>query len=379
MVRRLAMVIALVVVCAGITDAQSFVINGKSVKLPTIVKGGSAFVDAAALAKALGASVTNNKATKQYVISLGGAPGSVGTVQMAGGWGELGKEYSIGGDSPMNFALKSAEFSVGQVRIGDDLGFPKADEKLLVLRYTIHNPRKTDQSASWSTFDMTAVDASDNNCEYSQNVGQETNSGTLNLYLKPAQKVEAYTYIRVPAKGEIPKLIVKRGSNNPVVRYDLKGKVKPLSAPFADPSDSTGATAFTQVPAQFGSNYPLGNFDLKVESAAYTNQPVLRDAPKSGYRYLVATLLIKNQHPKEKSVSWSTFQPTLQAEDGENLEWNQHLVSATRAEDLNIYAQPGQEVKARIYFLVRTDTPAKTLSIQEGKSRAYLFDISGVK
>ena len=380
MVKRLAVLAAALAACSmGLASAQSFVINGRAVKLPMILKSGAVYVDAAALAKALGASVTYNKATKQYVISLGGAPGAEGTTQMAGGWGELGKEYSIGGSDPMNFKLKSAEFTVGQVIVSDHIAWPGAGEKLLVLHYTIHNPQKGEESAAWSTFDISAVDASDQNHTFSQYVGQETNGQTLSMYLKPAQKVEAYTYIVVPAKGEIPKLIIKRG-DNPVVRYDLRGKAKSLSAPFADPADQTGATALTQVPAQTGTYYPLGHFDVKVEGAAYTDQPVLKDKPDASYRYLVVTLWAKNRSPGQESLSWSTFLPKLVADDGENLHWNQNLVHGTRAETISLYAEPGQELKARVYFDVRTDTPAKTFIIQEGNNgRVYLFDVSGVR
>ena len=47
----------------------------------------------------------------------------------------------------------------------------------------------------------------------------------------------------VPAAGVVPKLIVEREQGAPVIRYDLRGKVKALPQPFADPSDTTGATA----------------------------------------------------------------------------------------------------------------------------------------
>jgi hypothetical protein len=56
-----------------------------------------------------------------------------------------------------------------------------------------------------------------------------------------------------------------------VIRYDLRGVAKPLTSPFADPSDKTGATALTEIPAQIGQYYPLHNFDIKVLETGYAD------------------------------------------------------------------------------------------------------------
>ena len=137
------------------------------------------------------------------------------------------------------------------------------------------------------------VDATNANREYSQNIGQEADSLALGtMSLKPAQKVDLYTYIVVAAGGEIPKLIVKRG-DGPVLRYDLRGKVKALPAPFADPSDSTGSTALKEVPAQMAAYAPTGVFDVKVESATYTDATYADHEPEEGTRHLLVTVAIK--------------------------------------------------------------------------------------
>lgn len=66
-----------------------------------------------------------------------------GTTQLAGDVGVIGKAFTIGkNENAINFTLTSAEFSVSRVTVGEDVYTPKADEKLLVLRYTVHNPQK---------------------------------------------------------------------------------------------------------------------------------------------------------------------------------------------------------------------------------------------
>lgn len=374
----LAVVLAAAAMMAA---AQTVVINGKMVKLPVLMKGSAIYVDAAALAKALGAGVTLDKAKKRLVIvTAGAAQQSVaGTGQLPGGWGEFGKEYTLGeGSSRMNIAVKSAEFTGSRVYVGDRTFYPKAGEKLMVIRYTIHNPQASDMSASWSTFGFTAVDATDQNREYSQWVGAETNSQKLDMYLKPGQKVEAYTYIVVPAAGEIPKLIVL-GSGKSVLRFDLRGKVKPLSAPFADPSDTTGSTALAKVPAQMGVWYPTGGFDFRLDSAQFTTGPIRENNPAEGKRYLVLNASIRNKMRSSESLGWSRYGLKLATSEG-NAAWNQWLLQSGRDEGLSKYLDPDEETKGRYYFEIYSNETPQTLTVQEaGDCRPLVYDLSGVK
>jgi hypothetical protein len=347
-------------------EADVFVINGKPVNLPVTVQGGKSLVDAVAFAKALGATITYDSAKKQFVVTTAAGVGAQGTGQMAGEWAEMGKEYSLGKGDPMNFALRSAEFVASRVRIGEQAFFPKADEKLLVLHYTAHNPQQTERDVDWDTFNFTVVDATNANREYSQNVGQEANSLSLgSMSLKPAQKVDLYTFIVVAAGGEIPKLIVKRG-DGPVLRYDLRGKVKALPAPFADPSDSTGATALKEVPAQMGTYVPTGLFDVKVESAAYTDATYADHEPEEGTRHLLVTVAIKNQTGESQTVNWDTFRPRVVTAGGETIPYNENLLHATRDEALSSELAAGQEIRGRFFFQVRKDDLAAKLILQEG-------------
>lgn len=377
---RAAVLVGLLGLTVQAAHAQSFVINGKVVKLQTIAKAGKTYVDVGAFARALGASITYDKAKKQYTVTISRAQsGAQGTTQLEGGWGEFGKEYTLGKSDPMNFALRSAEFTVSRVRVGEDVDFPKAGEKFLVLHYTFHNPQRTECRVLWSTFDFTAVDATNTNREYSQNVGQELNSQPLDMDLKPAQKIDVYTYIAVPASGPVPKLIVK-SSDDLVIRYDLRGKVKPLAAPLADPADPSGASALEEVPAQMNVYYPTGVYDVQLVSAAYAQQPMLGDAPGSGMRYLVFTFMVKNQAARSESLDWGVFLPKLRTQDGDNIEWNENLLHGSQDESFEMELDPGQEARVRIYFEVRNGSFGKTLFIQEDpEGRRYAFDVSGVK
>lgn len=387
-VSRKVVALSVAVSAAAVALAQvapSFTINGRKVAIPTVESKGRVYADAEALAKAMGASVTYDKARKSFVIvSAGNTTQAVqGTAQLAGGEGQFGKTYSLGkGTYAMNFTLRSAEYSVARATVGPTVYAPKAGEKLLVLRYTVQNPQKQDMNLVWSSFKFTAVDAKDVNHVFDSYIAREGTSESLDVRLKPAQKIDVYVASAVPAEGVIPKLIVERGDGSPVVRYDLRGKAKGLPAPFADPADKSGATALQEVPAQPGQAYPLKNFDVKLESVAYSTEPMDKTPPAEGKRYLVATFAIKNATAKtagEASYGYSNFTFELRDADGERQQFDGYLIKASRDERADGRLKPGEETRFRVYFELPADLAGKTLYAKESDSRTLAYDVSAAK
>lgn len=381
-------ILGLLAVAGAVALAQTaytFTVNGKGVKLETVERGGRAYVDAEAFAKALGASVTYDKAKRSYVIVSSGqnAIGDVqGTTQLAGGEGALGKSYSLGkGENALNFTLKGAEFSVTRVTVGSYVYAPKAAEKLLVLRYTVQNPQKRDMPLSWSSFKITAVDAKDVNHVFNNYIAREGTSESLGVSLKPAQKIDAYLALTVPADSVIPKLIVERGDSSPVLRYDLR-KAKGLPAPYADPADASGAIARAEVPAELGKAYPGKTFDIKLDSVAYSTESFEKRPAGEGKRYLVATFTIKNATAKTASdapYSYSSFTFELRDADGDKTKFGGYLIKASRDETASGSLKPGEEARFRVFFALPQDLAGKTLYASENDSRAYAFDVSSAK
>ena len=177
----------------------------------------------------------------------------------------------------------------------------------------------------------------------------------------------------------MPKLIVK-SSDELVIRYDLRGKVKGLAAPFADPADKSGASALSDVPAVVGTYCPVGTWDVRLDSATYTTDAIKGEAPENGARYLVLGVMVKNPTKSGTAVGWNTFRPKVRATDGENLEWNQEMLYASRDETLSMNVEPGQEAKARYYFMVPSGSTAKQFSVQlDDEARRFTWDVSGAK
>jgi hypothetical protein len=366
------------------------VLNGKVVAVPMTEGGGKAFIDIAALAKLLGWKVTYTPKTHKVVISTaapkpapkpaatgGGGAGSAGTVELAGDNGVLGRVYSLRKDTPLYFSLKSAEFTTQQVVVSDDLLVPDAEEKLLVLHFTVQNPSKDEQFVRWDSLNFTAIDAMNVNHEGRYVWGDEQSQQAVSISLKPAQRIDCYTAIEVPAKGPIPKLMVLPGreGNGPILRYDLRDKVTALQAPIADPTDATGATALEIVPAAANVAYPLHSLDLTLEGLSWSTADLLGDGPREdGERYLVATVSMKNDAGTEQYARWDTLTLGLTSTDGEDLAY-QGMLLATANRDFGQAIPKGQTVRVRLVFLVPPDTTPATLSVREGQSRTYLYQV----
>jgi hypothetical protein len=301
---------------------------------------------------------------------------TMGTQQLKGGFGEFGNTYTIGKDDPWNICLKSAEYSVNTIAVGDRIIFPKADEKLLVLHYTVHNPQKSEALMRFDTLRFTAVDAKDKNWEFSGDIGNEATKDNVDQAMKPAQKMDVFAVLAVPANGEIPKLIVQ-GSNDLVIRYDLRGKVKGLAAPFADPGDSTGATARAVVPAEYGLYYPLGEFAIKVEGTSFAEGAIGEFEPGENERLMVVSMAAKNLDKSPQLLRFDTIATVLRDADGAVISSTQDLYRASSDKSLDVNAEPGQEIKFRLLLRIEQGLEPKTMlfSNSSGEGRQFEYQV----
>jgi hypothetical protein len=375
MVCRFLLLALTLVACLALAGAATVTVNGKTVAVPMIEKDGKAYVDAAALMKVLGGKASYDAKAHKVAITAAGAPtgsAAAGTAQLAGDNGEFNKIYTLRKDRQLYFSLKSAAYTTARVCIGNRSYYPKADEKLLLLRFTIQNPQKEDTFVRGDGLKFMAVDAMNVNHSAPIEWGDAESRNYVAINLKPAQKLEVYTVITVPAKGEIPKLMVQPNDDGPVLRYDLRGKVTPLPAPIADPNDEKGASARPTVPAQPGVTYPYAAFDITVEKTEYATTTIGKTTLKKGERCFIATLLLKNLNPGEKYLRFDSITPVLTSTDGEPLRYCEMLL-ATADRPVAMPVRPDSETRVRLTFLVPEGATAKTLALKEGDTRIYEY------
>ena len=367
----------------GFADAATVIINGKTVAVPVMEAKGKAYGDFIALIALLGGKAVYNPATHTITITINGTSiGSLGTPELAGDEGALGKIYTLRKASPLYFSLISAEYTVRQVLIGERLIAPKEDEKLLVIHFTVQNCQKSDLMVRFDSLRFLAVDAMNVNHQAEQVWGDEMNHGNLGMHLKPAQKAAGYAVITLPAKGSAPKLMVQSNLDNdgPVLRFDLREKAVKLPAPFADPADATGATALLKVPWAVHAAYPYQDFTVSVEKFDFVTEPLgsngqMKPNAKTGERFFLATLVVKNVGLHNAMLRFDTLKATLTSADGETFR-AKGLVFASTPRDVGQNVEPGQELQVRIPFLVPKEMTPATLLLSQGGSRSYEYSIA---
>jgi hypothetical protein len=306
--------------------------------------------------------------------------GVKGATQLAGDNGQIGQNYMIGPKGEeLVFTLTGVEYTVARVMLtggAETAALPKADEKVLILRYSVQNPQKSDQFVNALGLTITAVDAKDVN-HVANFMGRQGGTDSVNITLKPAQKLDVFTAITVPAAGPVPKLIIQRGEGTAVLRYDLRGKVKQLAAPFA--ADAAGASARTEVTATPATFYPLMRFDARLDSTAFSSAALGEHTLEEGQRFLLATVTLKNMHLDPSEYSAGEIRGEVTLASGEKVE-ARGLLHATRPEETRGEVKPGAMATVRLFFVVPNGDAPKTLRLQETEeSRAYIFDISGTK
>jgi hypothetical protein len=383
-----------IVLVVGVAFAQkSFqvFVNGKATSKPAIRQGNETYIPLSTLVAA-GVPIKTSGSRIEITLSAGNATDAVaGTAQLVGGAGELGKTYTIGTRSPLNFTLKSAEFSVKRLDIGSSRFEPEISEKLLILRFTVQNPQKNDLEFSTFNLRFTAVDSKDVNASPepygSAYIAREGEFAPLKVRLKPAQKIDAYAVLTVSSAGVIPKLIVQSSGSNdqaPVVRYDLSKKVKPLPAPYNDASDPSGATALASITAKPGVFVPMRFSSVRLDSVAFADSFDKRAAP-DGKRWLVANLTIKHDAvagSADLELGDCSFAVLFTASDGETDSQQRcglSLYKGAREERMRTRMAPGSEVAFRMVFAVPPDVSGKSLAITEEKARTVIFDLSSFK
>ncbi len=304
----------------------------------------------------------------------------MGTSQLSGEYGDFNKVYTLGREDPCNITLKSAEYSVEPILIGDRLFTVNNQEKFLILHMIFHNPQPKERLIRWDSFLFTAVDANDQNYDYLIDLGAEGDRTSVSMNMKPTQKKDVFGAIIVPAAGEVPKLMIK-SIDNLVIRYDLRGKVKALPALNADPADKTGATALPKVKAVPNTFYSIGIFSLKLNKVEYSKAAKIGENELSeGNQFCIVNCTMKNMDVAKAYFRWDTFNRILIDTDGVETGNCVDLFQASKDRTFETDLEPAKEYTLRYLFTLPADSTIKTFSVTTTDAgRPLEFDISNMK
>lgn len=372
-----AVALTALVVAQTVQKQLQILVNGKASAAKALVVGNQTYVPITVLGDlGVQAKVQGNTVSLSATAATPPASsGTSGTTQLQGQAGEVGKAYTLGKDDKLNFTLTGVEYRLEPVTIRDVYS-ARGDQKLVQLKFTVQNPLSRDQSVSYNSFRLTLVDDRDVNYRVDSYASRQGENTSYETSLKPSQKVDLVMAWPVPAGTNIVKMLVERGDNAPIVRYDLRGKIKPLAAPFS----TNGYAALEQVPAQVNTVYPLKLLSGKVESFGFTTEALDGSPPEEGSRYFTALISVRNLTAnQEVSINYATFKAILTDQDGASQESNNYLVRATSGAQFETQLKPGAEVRFRIYFQVAKDLPLASFTLRETDGRTYLFDLKGLR
>ena len=359
-------------------SAISFTINGKASKLETFEKNGKVFVEVNTFAKALGAQVSFDKASKNFKISTGSTtPATQGTTQLAGDVGEIGKTYTLALGLPdaLNFTLTKLEYSAGHfVLEGEDL--ITRDNKYLILYATVQNPQKSGE-VSANKVSLSGVDSNNKTVSPVQNWFDLKTRKATYIGLKPGQKLEVFTYIPLENNASLPKLIVN--NVNKVIRFDLTGKIKGLDSVLADPNDPS--IALETLPGVLGTAYPGYHFDFKIDGFAYSDSSLGGVTIPDGGRLLIVNFTVKGTGPK--TVGFGGYNSVSTVSDTDHQIINpQALLLASRDAEFNTTLSAGQSTSGRFIYTLANGQNAASADFRfgdNGGSRLVRFDLSSLK
>lgn len=300
-----------------------------------------------------------------------------GTTQMAGDNGKLNVAYTIGKTDSINITVTSVRYSLVREIVGSYVVAPSKEEKLLVIDFVAHNPNPKALPFDGGALKFTGVDQESVNRPYN---GQFTRAKTGELFntdLKPAQKVELRTVIVVPAAGTVPKLIVEHRTGGPVLRYDLKPALKPLTAPFVDPKDETGMSALDVVNCTPDEYMPLSQVDMKYVTGSFAAHGT-RFGPNTcpaGKTFASIKLTFKGQSPMAAGFR---FQGEFLDENGEKYPVLK-IAQISTEDGVNRQLEMGEEYTVRFVTIIPEKAKLKTLKVTDiplGKpSRLYVVPL----
>lgn len=322
------------------------------------------FAAGAALIIAVSAFATQSNAQgsgKAKTTTQGTKP-TLGTVQMAGDNGKLGTVYQLGAKGKeLHFTLDSAAFAM-RFKTKDSNIIAGKNERLLVLNFTVHNPLKVEQEVNSSSFKFTVVSPDDKNIDSSGAFFEPVKLTSISQLLKPAQKVKLVAVMAIYPGGPVPKLIVTRGAP-PVLRYDLREKIGPLTSVFTEDGVSVGDEAKVELKKPFD----LAGFDMEIQEVTKATEAIGSYNPDS-YTVYYAVVKFSNPLLKPLSVGWQYFTPQLTDENGENIQWPKDLYSMSSTSAFSQDVEGDGSVRARYMFYGPKGLTAAKLKLTHNSS-----------
>jgi hypothetical protein len=153
--------------------------------------------------------------------------------------------------------------------------------------------------------------------------------------------------------------------------------VQPLVAPYADPSDPSGATLVEQVQGgAVGNTYMTGPYDVKVDAVNFTTDKIGDKPAPSDQEYCLLTMEYTNFGDPA-----NVLHPQAKLKDTDSVSYDRAFdtLAATSYREIELKPGTGETVKFRLAFAVPKGVALQSLTLQEGGGRPVVIDLSTYK
>nr|WP_309694640.1 DUF4352 domain-containing protein [Armatimonas sp.] len=298
-------------------------------------------------------------------ISLPAAP-LAQTKPLTGTIGVIGTPSRIG---KYQIILTGASFAT---RVNsNDMAVAGQGKKFLVLNYTVQNPGTQELGFDGSLVRFTVVGADNANYENVEVALNPEKMSQVSVQLKPAQKAPFVTYVEVPASDPIPKLIVLSG-NAPVIRFDLKGKVKKFTGMYAAPD---GVTALDTGKAKLKEKVELGFLDFTVEKVEESAVALGEVTPDEDKKLVVVHVAYTNPGQLAREINWGNYTLAMKDANNEPMDFQNTLFNAVGNTSLNSEIKPGETVRGRLIFSAAKDAKPDSLTFTLSEIRSAIVSL----
>lgn len=290
---------------------------------------------------------------------------------------EIGSAYDIGPDPALRFTLDRAVYALGWTDHEPTAsGMAGADEKMLVLFFTVENVGSEDVRFRHNTLEFQAIDEQglvhERDAALPVRAARLTTAadpatrdadGTL---LRPGEPLALYTAVLVPKRLRIPRLVVgtSRAGNNEI-DYVFDGRVEPLPAAYHDGHPEIVREEVEAGPGQF---LAAPSFDIQVDGIETTTDPArVGRRPGAAQNWALVRMTVRNRADGPQNLSAGSFRETRLVDTAGELHAPQLVLHEARPER----ARPRIEAGATGSFVVAFPLP-------EGASpEALRLEVSG--
>jgi hypothetical protein len=300
---------------------------------------------------------------------------------------KFGQPYTLDGDGwSLNLTLNRVELSAGRYFLGGNAEIPDADEKLVIIHYTLQNPNLADVPVDGQSVNFAAIDSDKNGHNDLPEAQYEGTDNLVDDVLKGKETADFVKVIHVPAEGPLSALTVTPApAGFDTVQFDLAGHVSKLPPPYADLKDATGMTAAEPIPTRIGVSYPLGDCNITLIKAVFTHEALLSYngifPPEDGDHFALFTFEVTCEHSTGMTFTAENLNPTLTSTDGDSIDpaGAPLLKSDDDGAPFDTNLSYGVATRFRIYFPVAKSDSLASLTIQTtATSHRFSYDLSSM-